>query len=106
MKIEWEEHKLFTDQQYEDVLYPQVWYGSGYALPEFRVKDMQNVIHASKELAPGDSTLFSFEALTNDTLVSRSDADALLKMPVETIISQALGDFEKQFTDHTTSLEF
>lgn len=48
MKIEWEKEKEYSDEDYDDLLYPQVWFGSGFALMQYRLKDIQDVIHASK----------------------------------------------------------
>ena len=33
MQVEWERSKTYADKDYEEVLYPQVWFGSGYVLP-------------------------------------------------------------------------
>lgn len=106
MEVGWEKFKQNTDGQYEEILYPQVWYGSGYALPEFRVKEMQDVIHASKRVRPGESTGFSIKLLVDDRQITSSHKEALARMSPEEVKSKAIVDFKKELSDQTASLDF
>ena len=77
MNLFWEEKKSYTDKEYEDILYPQVWYGSGYVTPEFRVKDMHRVVCAMKEVQPNDSAFFVLKLLVNDSLITSFHEESL-----------------------------
>lgn len=106
MKVEWETSRQYTDKQYEDILYPQVWYGSGYALLEFRLKDIQNVVHASGKVNPGESVAFSLMLLVNDTCIKSLHQDALKEMTASDIKENAIAGFKSQFTDQTITVDF
>lgn len=106
MEIEWEKSACYTDKQYEDILYPQVWYGSGYVLPEFRLKNIQDVIHASKKIKPGEKAAFSIEVLVDEDRVLPAHLDTLTRMSPEEIKSKAAEDFKRLFTDEVTSVDF
>ncbi len=106
MNLFWEKKKSFTDKEYEDILYPQVWYGSGYVIPEFRVKNMQHVVCATKEVQPNDSVFFSVKLLMNDSLITSSHEESLRQMTFEEVKEKALDDFKAPFTDKMLKTEF
>ncbi len=107
MHLEWDSLKQYTDRQYENLLYPQVWYGSGYALSEYRIKEMQDVIHAFQELLPGESTSFSFKLLVNDQKITASHEDLLVRLSEKEIKQKAKADFQKQMNpSKITSVDF
>ncbi len=106
MQVEWEISRQNTDKQYEDVLYPQVWYGSGYALPEFRLKEIRNVVHASDRILPGDSTAFSIKLLVDDGRITPAHREALMRMDAEEIREMAVAGFSNQFADQSTAIDF
>lgn len=106
MEVEWEKSACYTDQQYEDILYPQVWYGSGYALPEFRLKNIQDVIHASKKMKPGEEAAFSIQVLIEEDRVLPAHLDALTRMSPEEIKSKAAKDFKSQFAGDVLCVDF
>ncbi len=106
MDVEWEDHKQYTDEQYESILYPHVWYGSGYALPEFRLHNIQDVIHSSKKLQAGDSTEFSLCLLVNEDKITDTHRDLIQDISYGQVKSQAVNDFKKMFSDKTLSVNF
>lgn len=106
MNLFWEEKKFFTDKEYEDILYPQVWYGSGYATPEFRVKDMRHVVCAMKEVQPNDSVFFTMKLLVNDSLITTFHEESLKQMTFEGIKEKAIADFKASFTNKTLKTKF
>lgn len=106
MHVAWEESKHCTDAQYEAILYPQVWYGSGYALPEFRLRDIQDVIHASQSLLPGTTTSFSIKLLLDEKHIQPSHTDAMGKLSPDDIKQKALDGFKQQLDGQRLSVEF
>lgn len=106
MKLDWIENSSFTDKNYEDILYPQVWYGSGYAVPEFRLKDIRKVICATQEIQPNDSSYFMMNLLINDSLIIPSHLNALKLMSFDDVKKKAIHDFKQPFTDQTLQVQF
>lgn len=106
MSMEWEEIKKCTDTQYEEILYPQVWYGSGYVLPEFRLKDIQDVIHASKKLSPGDSTNFCIKLLVNEDQIVSEHEKMLFQLSPQEIKYRSINGFDSVFTENKLSCNF
>lgn len=104
MTIEWEKKKEYSDEDYDDLLYPQVWFGSGFVLMQYRLKDIQDVIHASKPLKPGESTHFSIKLLVDDT--DNSQFGLLASLKPEDIKDKALEGFRKEFSDDAASMSF
>ena len=97
MNIDWEASKTYTDKQYDDRLYPQVWYGSGYVLPEFRLKNIQDVILARTKISPKESGSFSIKLLIDDKNVTQEQQSTLAKMTPESIKEQAVASYKSQF---------
>lgn len=106
MNLFWEEKKSYTDKEYEDILYPQVWYGSGYVTPEFRVKDMHRVVCAMKEVQPNDSAFFVLKLLVNDSLITSFHEESLKQLTFKDVKEKAIADFKVPFTDKTLKTEF
>lgn len=106
MNIDWEASKTYTDKQYDDCLYPQVWYGSGYVLSEFRLKSIQDIILARTKISPKESGSFSIKLLIDDKNVTQEQQSTLAKMTPEVIKEQALASFKSQFSKDAMQFDF
>lgn len=106
MDVSWEKSRQYADLDYEKVLYPHVWYGSGYALPEFRLKNIQDVVHAFKKMKPGETAHFSIEILVDENRILPAHLDALKRLTPAEIKAQATGDFKRELASGTVSLDF
>jgi len=106
MNVEWEASKTYTDKQYDDRLYPQVWFGSGYVLPEFRLKNIQDVILARTKIRPKESGNFSIKLLVNDNDITQEQQNTLAEMTPEAIKAKSLADFKSQFTKDAMQFDF
>lgn len=106
MIVEWEASKDFTNKQYEEILYPQVWYGSGYALPEFRLQHIQDVVLAHKKLKPLESAGFSIKLLTDDVHITSKHLEILDMATPSELRYQAITNFQKQFSDNRLKINF
>lgn len=96
MDVSWEESKKYTDKDYEDVLYPQVWYGSGYALKPYRLYDIQDVIHATKPIKPGESVHFSIKLIVDEEQATSNDISAMESLSPQQIRDNALTGYKKE----------
>lgn len=106
MKMEWEEKKVFADSCYEKLLYPQVWYGSGYALKEFRLKEPDHVVHLTQKLKPNEMTSFYVKLLVNDAQATSQQYAQLAAMTPDEMEQQACRDFDNSFSEGSTQLIF
>ncbi|MGV8137094.1 MAG: hypothetical protein AB2L20_17920 [Mangrovibacterium sp.] len=106
MHVEWEKNKTYTDKNYEDILYPQVWFGSGYVLPEFRLKDIQDVVLARKKLQPQESAGFFIKLLVDDRNVTAGQLDNLSDLSPAAIEKKALQGFRNEFKEDVVQLDF
>lgn len=106
MKVEWETSKTYTDKNYEDILYPQVWFGSGYVLPPYRLKDMQDVIHAHHPIKPNETVCFSLKLLVDDKYATTEHFEQLTGLSPDQVRSKALEDFKKELSGNVTRLDF
>jgi len=107
MEVEWEPVKTYTDKNYEDILYPQVWFGSGYVLPPYRLKNIQDVIYAHKSMKPNESVHFSLKLLVDDVNATEKQFNQLAILSPDKIKSKALSDFKKEISgEKETQLNF
>lgn len=106
MSMEWEKHREYADSSYDKLLYPQVWYGSGYALKAFRLKHVDNVAHLSQRLRPNETTTFTVKVLVDDTHATGQQYEQLATMTPDGMEKQACRDFDASFPEGSTQLLF
>ena len=106
MSMEWEKHREYADSSYDKLLYPQVWYGSGYALKAFRLKHVDNVAHLSQRLRPNETTTFTVKVLVDDTHATGQQYEQLAAMTPDEMEKQACRDFDASFPEGSTQLLF
>lgn len=108
MDLEWEPHRTFTDKDYDDLLYPQVWFGSGFVRKPFRLYDVSDVIRASASLEPGDTSSFEMVLLVDGQpeRTAGSPPAVLQSATADGIASAAIERFKSSFEKGTASLEF
>ena len=106
MEVEWETSKTYTDKDYDDILYPQVWFGSGYVLPPYRLKDIQDVIHAHRPIKQNETVCFSLKLLIDDVHATERHFERLVALSPDRIRSEALDGFKEGLAGDVTRLDF
>lgn len=106
MQVEWERSKTYADKDYEEVLYPQVWFGSGYVLPPYRLKSMQDVIHAHKSVKPNETASFSIKLLVDDAQATERHFARLASLSPARLEQAALDAYAKELSGDVAQLDF
>ena len=103
MRVEWEQEAHFQDKDYN-----KKWGGHNpyFVTASMRLQDVQDVIHATGELKPGQERTFSLALLTNDEHITKSHLAALEQATAQEVREQALRHFKSQFTEKNTQMRF
>ena len=106
MDVEWEQKKTYTDKNYEDMLFPQVWFGSGYVLPPYRLKNIQDVIHAHKLIKPNEVVSFYIKLLIDDVNATDEEYNRLASLTSSQIEEKAIEGYKKELDGEVTQMNF
>lgn len=106
MDVEWEQEKTYTDKDYEDMLYPQVWFGSGYVLPPYRLKNIQDVIYAHKLIKPNEVVSFCIKLLIDDSGATDEEYNLLASLSPSQIEEKAVEGYKKELEGNVAQLNF
>jgi hypothetical protein len=99
MEVVWESNGYFQGNDYINT-------GPDFTIPNLRLKNVQDVIHAHGELKPGEVKTFSLALLTNYENIKENHLSFMEKSSAEVCREKALSHFKNQFTKENTELIF
>jgi hypothetical protein len=102
MNIQWEGEAHFGDTDFNSRFGSE----NKYFSTGMRLKDLQDVIHATGELKPGEEKTFSVALLTNHDNITGSQLSYLERSSAKESRDKALNNFKSQITEDNTEMVF